>query len=158
MLLLVGGVLVVALAGAGVAFGLGVGPFDAGETVDSEALDERSVGNASLSHRIDSVSECGRTCRVMNATVTNDGGKPAQNVEVTYNVFTASDDGQTRVWNGTIEIGQVDNGTTEPISAEIKVGLAEANEIRGNDGVVTVKSNVSSDQGSVVDTTQEDVL
>lgn len=93
---------------------------------------------------VESVDECGRTCRDVTASLTNDGGNPRSNVTATTQIVA----GEETVWEGSQEIGTLGPDETATRTARVEIGLVDAARIERNDGVVTIVTVVRWDGGS----------
>jgi len=169
---LVGAVAAVVLLAAGGAVALGVVPTgltggsgdgaqaadgnaNGGDTGDGDTAETTTAGGGDapvtttsgpFGFTVDSVTECGQTCRTMAATVTNDGDSAAEHVRLEITVYAGSD----QVWEGTTEVGTLEAGESASTTTEIDVGLGGGAKIRGNDGYATIQTRVVSADDSQV--------
>lgn len=139
--LVVGGIVVLVGAGIGGAYTMGLVPGDSGGSPPPV----NTTDSAPLAHSIENITACGRTCRIMNATVRNDGNSTAENVTVHYKIYTDGDE----IWTGSKDIGQMDANSSVPVQSRIEVSSGAGLKIQGNDGYVTIRANVTSEQGNI---------
>lgn len=162
-------VLVLILAvGVGAAFYYGVGAAPGGSGSGEELSDfptattiqDGSAGSGTdspsgetlpFSFTIDSVEECGQTCRDVTATLHNNQNETATGVVVYTRVFagentTAEDD---RVWQGKEEIGTIAAGASHSSTERVELSLQEANMIQQRDGWITIFTTVQTDDRTV---------
>lgn len=95
--------------------------------------------------RIDSIEECGTTCREVTATLTNTGEERRTDVVVTTKLLTDGD----VIWEGDQEVDTLDSGESFTETRDVDVGFTGAYKINQNDGYVTIRTVVRSDQGTV---------
>jgi len=126
-----------------------------GDTGDGDTAETTTAGGGDapvtttsgpFGFTVDSVTECGQTCRTMAATVTNDGDSAAEHVRLEITVYAGSD----QVWEGTTEVGTLEAGESASTTTEIDVGLGGGAKIRGNDGYATIQTRVVSADDSQV--------
>lgn len=151
LLLGVGGLIAVIGMSIGGAYALGFFPTGGGGT--APPANTTNASSAPLSHTVENISNCGQTCRIMNATVTNQGNTTAANVEVQYRIYT----GDEQVWRGNATVGTLAVNASEPIQKRIEVSAGAGLMIRGNDGNVLIRANVTSDQGVALSETDANV-
>jgi len=165
---LLGATLVVFLGVGGVAFATGVAPGiglvdDSTETVDgrdeplspenaSELVDMDGT-DAAFQFGIDSVEECGISCRNATGTLTNDGTAPATNVTVETNVHA---DGEL-LWSGREDVGRLKPGETYTSTQRIELPLDKVQSVQANDGAVTIQTIVRFAEGTDVFTAERTV-
>jgi hypothetical protein len=129
----------VVVAGVGAAFVFGFAPGGAENTAPS--TESESTGGAdtvALNFTIDDRSECGRTCRVVNATVTNVGNETVRNVRFAHELFSNGESGEPneQVWAGTATVGTLSAGSSAEMQFEVRFGAMEGLAIQSNGGVL----------------------
>lgn len=169
--LVLGGVLVAVLLaiGIGAAFYYGVGPAPGGSDSGEEltdfptataALGESSDGGSGttattepppFSFAIDSVEECGQTCRDVTATLHNNQDRTATGVTVFIRMFAGQDNTDTKdlVWEGKENVGTLAAGASQTTTERVELSLQEAQKINQNDGWITILTTVKTDDTTV---------
>lgn len=167
------GVLVVGLLvlGLGAALYTGAGPapgggssgddiedFPTGTTTDGGANDS-TAASPPFSFAIDSVEECGQTCRDVTATLTNNQNESATGVTVYTRVFagqnnTATDD---LVWEGKEDVGGLDAAASHTTTRRVELSLQDAQKIDQNDGWITFQTTVQTDELTITFRSSEQV-
>ena len=155
-------VVLVVLAGVGAAFVLGVGPAPGGddteltdfptETPRSSGGDGSTAGTATAASTapfdftIDRIEECGRTCRDVTASLTNQQDTAAEDVTVYTRIYAGQDNTaeEDRVWSGKEEVGTLDAGATHTATKRVELTLSEALQVENNGGWVTVVTTVQT--------------
>ena len=163
------GVAVVAIAlgvvGAA-AFGVGPVPSDAapndGTATESPPADDAGSGGSAaggggdrggsggdatataeptpFGFQIDSVDECGTTCRDVTATLTNQLDTTASDVTVTTRIYVEDD----QIWQGSEEIGRLAAGESATTTKRVELGYLDAAKVQNNDGYITVETTVAT--------------
>lgn len=177
---LVGGALflVVVLAfGAGAAYYLGVGPApgsgDAGDrltefptaTPADGSSDGGGAGSTAtpttppFSFAIDSVEDCGLTCRDVTVTLHNNQDETATGVTVFVRIFAGQDNTDTAdlVWEGRELVGTLDADASHTATKRVELSLQEAQKIDRNGGWVTIVTTVQTDDRTVTFRSSEQV-
>jgi hypothetical protein len=167
-LALVGGLVVVLLAGVSLGLGGagGVGgpaAADGGSTASATAT-VTGAGTTTataatdrapaVTMRVRSIESCGTRCRSVTVALSNDGNAPARDVGVTTRITA---DGSL-VWQGRSDVGRLDAGETVTRTRTIQVGYVDAARIQSNDGVVRIETTVRTAGGTRVFTERRDVL
>lgn len=169
---LIGGVLIVLVlaVGIGAAVYYGVGPAPGGSDSGEELTDFPTAtpddGDASsgtsdstatptetppFSFTIDTIEECGQTCRDVTATLNNQQDDTATGVTVFIRIFAGEDntDSEDLVWEGKEEAGTLEAGGSHTTTERVELSLQEANKIKQNDGWITILTTVKSDDTTV---------
>ena len=94
---------------------------------------------------IDSIEECGTTCREVTATLTNTGEERRTGVVVTTKLITDGD----VIWEGDQDVGTLEPDESFTETRAVDVGFTGGYKINQNDGYVTIRTVVKSDQGTV---------
>lgn len=169
--ILVGGIviLVVAVAGIGAAVYYGIGPAPGGSDSGEELTDfptatpsgdDTAAGGstattpagtatpAPFTFTIDSIEECGQTCRDVTATLTNNQAETATDVTVFTRMFAGEDNTNEDdlVWEGKEEVGTLEAGASHTNTERVELSLQEANKIQNNDGWITLVTTVDSQE------------
>ncbi|MFC5367902.1 hypothetical protein [Salinirubrum litoreum] len=147
----------------------GVGPFSAdvvpngGTATDSPSADDPGTGGESaggdgasgssgtatpepapFGFQIDSIEECGTTCRDVTATLTNQRESPATDVTATTRIYVEND----QIWQGSEDIGRLDAGESTTTTKRVEIGYFDAAKIQNNGGYVTVETTITTVEGS----------
>lgn len=109
--------------------------------------------SASFAYTVDSIEECGQTCRDVTATITNDGNETATGVSVETNIYTDGD----LIWEGSEDIGTLDVGAEYTSTQRVELSYGEAAKVEDNDGWITIETIVSFDNGQEVITEERQV-
>lgn len=126
-----------------------------GDTSGDELTATPSMANtsASFAYSVDSIEECGQTCRDVTATITNDGNEMATNVTVETNIYTDGD----LIWEGDEEIGTLEAGGEYTSTQRVELSFADATKVENNDGWITIETIVRFDGGQEVITEERQV-
>jgi hypothetical protein len=95
---------------------------------------------APFGFQIDSIEECGTTCRDVTATLTNQRGSPASDVTATTRIYVKED----KIWQGSEEIGRLDAGESATTTKRVEIGYFDAAKIKNNDGYITVETTITT--------------
>lgn len=174
-------VAVVLVIGVGLvgAFLVGVGPFDPGDDEeelgdyptgtsvdgDGSAGDGGGTGTASEDEdlpayyfEVTEIVECGQTCRDVTVELTNNRDEEANDVAVYVEMFAGnSTDDDDRVWQGKEEIGAMEARATTSATQRVQLSYAEGYAIRQNDGWVTIRTTVRSEDVTLTFTERRQV-
>jgi hypothetical protein len=99
---------------------------------------------APFGFQIDSIEECGTTCRDVTATLTNQRGSSASDVTATTRIYVKED----KIWQGSEEIGRLDAGESATTTKRVEIGYFDAAKIQNNGGYVTVETTITTAEGS----------
>ena len=161
---LLGGVIVlVVLAAAGfVGFGPAPGGDAAGgadapseEAPPAGSTDDSAIGGSgegqAFAFGVDSVEECGRTCRDVTATLYNERDEPASDVTASIRIYAGEDttDADDTVWEETVDVGTLDASASATTTERIDLSLREALAVERRDGWVTIRTTVESAETTV---------
>lgn len=148
--LAVGVVVVVGVIGGVVVTpGLVPGVGDSGSTGSPPTVAEPAPANetgtdgerdrAGFTFAVENISECGRTCRLMDSELTNTMNESASNVTLTFDVYAG---GNSTVWQGRKSLGSLDANASDDQSTRIEVGMGGGLQIRQNGGNATIVTTV----------------
>ncbi|WP_053947121.1 hypothetical protein [Halolamina sediminis] len=95
---------------------------------------------------IEEITECGRTCRDVNGTITNQQDHTAEDVTIRSEIYTGGD----MIWSGSSDAGDLASG--ESYSDQKRVGLSysEAYKVQQNDGKIVIRTYVETADGTYV--------
>lgn len=96
--------------------------------------------------RIVSVEECGDTCRDVTIRVTNRLNESAGGVGIVSRIFAGKrgDDGD-ELWEGEAGLGTIGASSSVTVEKRVKLGYFDAAKVKNNDGWITVRTTVTSD-------------
>jgi hypothetical protein len=95
---------------------------------------------------IESITECGQTCRDVNATIVNQQDTDASGVEVHSEIYTGGD----LIWENTSDVGSLESGESFTDTKRVKLSYSEAYKVQQNDGEILVKTYVRTDETTFV--------
>jgi len=105
------------------------------------------------------IDECGRTCRDVTVTLFNEQEDTATGVTIYTRIFAGnSTDESDKVWEGKEDVGRLEGGGSVTATKRVELSLMEANQVRENDGWVTVLTTVRSDETTITFRSREQVL
>lgn len=104
--------------------------------------------------RQQNVTRCGMTCRVVTVTLTNTGNDTAKNISVESRIFAGDSHIETRQ----ATIRRLRPNETVMRTIRIDAGLRDVMRIKGNDGRVTIRSTIESDDHNMTKTSRRKVL
>jgi hypothetical protein len=112
------------------------------------AYDQRTAAEPAFGFSVDAVESCGTTCRDVTATVTNTGNDTATDVEASTSLYAGknSTDTEALVWEGTETIGTLDTGESSTTTERIELSFGDAATIQENDGWITIRTTVESEE------------
>jgi hypothetical protein len=175
---IIGGVLVVSLlaVGLGAALYYGVGPAPGGEGTGEEIDDfptatpsdgsSASGGSGGttaetppFSFTVESVEECGRTCRDVTTTLHNNQNDTATGITVYIRIFAGENNTAEEdvVWEGKEEVGTMEAGGSQTSTERVDLSLNEARQIEQRDGWITILTTVETDDRTVTFQNSEQV-
>jgi len=121
------------------------GDSSAVDTLDTEP--ERS--GPPFVPELESMEECGETCREATVALQNNMNVEAENVVVYVRLHAGdSTDSEDVVWAKNRNIGTLAPGEVYRETETVELTPQQANEVREKDGVVTAKATVESDQAT----------
>lgn len=106
---------------------------------------------------VDRVETCGRTCRDVTSTLTNDQNTAATDVTVYTRIYAGNGTDGEIVWEGKEPVGDLGAGESYTATRRIELSLWEANTVREHDGWVTIQTAVQSDERTVTFNQRRDV-
>lgn len=107
---------------------------------------------------IDSVEECGTTCRDVTVSLTNQGSEDATDVTVYTRVFAGNSTAESdEVWRGSEDVGTLSAGETTTSTKRVELSFEEAYAVDQADGWVTIQTTIETDDGTVTFTERRNV-
>ena len=158
------GVLLVVLAGVVGALVTGFGPLPGGETeADAESFPTATPAGGStgaggggdattvtstptppFALAIDSIEECGQTCRDVTSTLTNQQDTTARDVTVHTRIFVGNGTGGDVAWRGRERVGTLEAGGIATATRRVELSYSEALAVQRNGGWITVQTTVET--------------
>ncbi len=102
-----------------------------------------SAENPAFLFQVDQIKSCGRTCRDVTATVTNQQNSTATNVKIVTQIYTKQD----KLWEGSQTFDHIDSSASKTRTERVKLGYLDAIKVKQNGGYVTVKTTVTWNGG-----------
>lgn len=112
-----------------------------------------TAGAPAITMQVRSIESCGRRCREVTVTLSNEGAVAARDVRVSTTMTT----GGSLIWQGSSDIGRIPAGETVTRTRTIEVGYVDAARIKANDGIVRIETTVRSASGTQTFTERRDV-
>ncbi|MUV50571.1 hypothetical protein [Haloarcula sp. CBA1122] len=163
-LLAVGGAVVLLLAGVGGAFVAGLGPFqaessgqdlsefptetpdsDTASTEDGTNTDGGAASTPPFAFTVDSIEECGQTCRDVTSTLTNQQNSTVAEITVYTRIYAgnSTDDGDV-VWEGSEDVGTLEADESYTTTRRVDLSFRDAYAIEQADGWITIRTTVET--------------
>jgi hypothetical protein len=92
---------------------------------------------------IDSIEECGQTCRDVTSTLTNNQDTTAEDVTVYTRIFVGQGTDGDVVWRGQESVGTLGSGDATTATKRVELSLSEGFAVR-NDGWITIQTTVET--------------
>jgi hypothetical protein len=105
---------------------------------------------------IDRIEECGRTCRDVTSTLTNDGAD-ATDVTVYTRIYVGNGTDGDVIWEGRERVGDLGAGESYTTTERVELSLADAVTVESAGGWITVQTTVQSDETTVTFTQRRQV-
>jgi hypothetical protein len=99
--------------------------------------------------RIDAIEPCGRTCRDVTLTLTNQQETTAEDVTVYTRIFVGQGTDGNVAWEGRASVGTLEAGASHTATRRVALSYGEAFAIRQHGGWVTVQTTVQTADGTV---------
>jgi len=100
---------------------------------------------------VDRIEECGRTCRDVTSTLTNDGAA-ATDVTVHTRIYAGNGTDGDVVWEGRERVGTLEDGESYTTTERVGLSLADGVVIRSAGGWITVRTTIRADEKTVTTT------
>jgi len=172
------GVFLLLLSGGGAAYVTGTGPFQADssgddisefptgttEVAETDATggdSDPAAGGAASSPPFDfsvgSIKECGRTCRDVTSTLTNQQNSTAERITVYTRIYAGNSTDGDAVWEGSEEVGTLDADESYTTTRRVDLSFRDAYAIEQADGWITVRTTIETADQTVTLSEQRDV-
>jgi len=132
-------------------------PSDGSDGGDATGTTTAAEDGLPYSVAIERVEECGRTCRDVTATLTNERDTTAENVTVYTRIFVGNGTDGEVIWSGTRSVGTLAPGASDTATERIELSYSEALAVERHDGRITVQTTVESADETVTVTERRDV-
>ena len=106
---------------------------------------------------IESVEECGQTCRDVTATVENQQDSQATGVTVYTRIHVGRGTDGDVIWEGTNQVGTLAAGSSETDTQRIELGYFDAIAVERADGWITIVLSIDTDRQTVTFQERRDV-
>jgi len=125
------------------------GGTDGGTETETGGPTEAGDTGPAFAFTVESVDSCGRTCREVDAALHNRRDEAADDVTVYTRVYAGdSTDEEDLVWADNRGIPSVEGGGVYRSTDRVKLSPQKAEEVRENDGLVTVEATVEGRHGT----------
>jgi hypothetical protein len=123
----------------------------------SSAADGTSTETPPFGFAIDSIEECGQTCRDVTSTLTNQQDTTAENITVSTWIFAGQGTDGDEIWRGQEDAGTLAAGESYTATNRVELSLSEGLKIQNNDGWITVQTTVETEDQTVTFTDERQV-
>lgn len=107
---------------------------------------------------VESIEECGQTCRDVTVRLVNNRNETATGVRVYTRMFAGnSTDRSDKVWEGTKDVGTLGPGASTTETSRVKLSYSAAYQVQQNDGWITIVTTVESDDVTITFKERRDV-
>ncbi|QZY00138.1 hypothetical protein [Halobaculum rubrum] len=108
---------------------------------------------------VESIEECGQTCRDVTVQLDNNRNETATGVSVYTRIFAGnSTDSGDMVWEGTRDVGSLAPGASTTETSRVELSYAEGYQIQQADGWITILTTVESDDVTITFKERRQVL
>jgi hypothetical protein len=132
-------------------------PSDSGDDGETTATAATSTETPPFGFVIDSIEECGQTCRDVTSTLTNQQDTTAENVTVYTRIFAGQGTDGDEIWRGQEDAGTLAAGESYTATERVELSLSEGLKIENNDGWITVQTTVETEDQTVTFTDERQV-
>ena len=129
-----------------------------GGTAAGDGTDESS-SVPPYAFAVESIEECGDTCRDVTVRLDNDRDETATGVSVFTQIYAGnSTDAGDRVWEGTRDVGTMEAGASTTETSRVELSYSEGYQVQQNDGWITIVTTVESDDVTITFKQRRQVL
>lgn len=107
---------------------------------------------------IESVEECGTTCRNVTSTLTNQQDSTAEGITVYSRIFAGQGTDGEEVWRGEEPVGTLGPGESYTTTRQVELSVQEGLAVQNEDGWITIQTTVETEGRTVTFTEQRQVL
>lgn len=133
---------------------------------ESGNASETTAANASTTQQsgppftftVQSIENCGTTCRDVTVKLTNNTDQTAKNVEVYTRIFAGKTTKQgAKIFEERRQVGDIPAGGSKTETTRVKLSYSEGFKVQQNDGWITILTTVSSEERTFTFKQQRDV-
>ncbi len=124
---------------------------------ETETTDATATETPPFDFTIDTIEECGQTCRDVTSTLTNQQDTTAENVTVYTRIVAGQGTDGDEVWRGTEDVGTLPAGDSYTTTRQVELSYADALKIENEGGWITVQTTVETADGTVTFTDERQV-
>lgn len=106
---------------------------------------------------IDTIEECGQTCRDVTSTLTNQQDATAENVTVYTRIFVGQGTDGDEIWRGQEDAGTLSAGDSYTAEKRVELSLSDGLAVENNGGWITVQTTVEAEGQTVTFTDERQV-
>lgn len=167
-------VVVLSLAVAAGAFAVGIGPLQDADSGDGTAVPAETTGSDAdtgdggdadrgttstppFGFTVRSIEECGRTCRDVTSTLTNQQNDTVEDVAVHTRIYAGNTTDGDVVWEGSEDVGTLGAAEAYTTTRRVDLSLGDAFAIERAGGWITVRTTVETADRTVTLTSQRKV-
>jgi hypothetical protein len=111
-----------------------------------------------FSFAIDSIEQCGQTCRDVTVTLNNNRNDTAENVTVYTRIYAGNTtESGDRVWRGQEDIGVLKGGSDATRTQRVELSAGEGLQVQQNDGWITIVTTIRSAETTITFKNRRDV-
>jgi hypothetical protein len=119
-------------------------------TVYTQPAEGTAEDQPPFSFEIDTIEQCGETCRDVTATLYNNQQQGASNVSVYTRIYVGNSTAeQDRIWTGDERIGEMEAGDSDTQTQRVELSRREAFAVQQSDGWITIHTTVDSEETTV---------
>ena len=134
----------------------GVGEGGDGNNGEDDGAETDQRATPPFGFEVESIEECGRTCREVNAAVSNRMSEDAEEVVVYTWIYAGNTtEREDVVWAKNRDVGVLEAGETLRSTDRVNLSVQQAEKVRERDRWLTVEATVDSRQGTVRFTSRE---
>lgn len=127
------------------------------DSTPTPTTDEASTATPPFGFAIDTIEECGQTCRDVTSTLSNQQDTTAENVTVHTRILAGQGTDGDVVWRGSEDVGTLPAGESYTTTRQVELSFADALTVENNGGWITVQTTVETADGSVTFTDERRV-
>lgn len=117
---------------------------DAGDS-STPAESPTDTSDTPFSFAVENIEECGRTCRDVTTSLTNQQSTAATGVAVETRIYAGNGTSGDPVWSGEESVGDLGAGESRTAVKRVDLSLSDALAIEQNGGWITIETTVQSD-------------
>ncbi|MFC7098066.1 hypothetical protein [Halobaculum marinum] len=107
---------------------------------------------------VQSIEQCGQTCRDVTVRLDNNRNETATGVSVFTRIYAGnSTDQGDMVWEGKRDVGAMDAGGSTTETSRVELSFSEAYQVQQADGWITIVTTIESDDVTITFRERRDV-